>query len=202
MLFRSVLGASCWVGYYGSDASCPIDWDGDTVTFSTYDLRPGQALTGAVVYDGAQFTQPVVEVILPPERDWGALATALGSVIFLMFIVVPMIFAIALRREDKGFAVDLAPPQYSPPDSLTAAEVAATWSGEKESVKSRAIVATLVDLAARRWVNLHQSGKSIVVHRLTDGKDELRDWESALLDAVVDGRTGSGKIDEIGRAHV
>jgi len=177
----------CFAGNSGSNLSCDTEFDSNSIIYSSSRLYPGEALTGVAAYPRDAFTSPVEVVTQASEAQRMATGLIIGSFLGGIAILIPTIFAFATRREDKGAAVPLAPPQYSPPDDLTPAEMAAAWKGADIKVRSRAIVATLVDLAARRWVDLGQSGKNLRVTKLSSGTDAIRPWEQSLIDSVVKG---------------
>ena len=189
-----LLGYDCFVGAVGSTIPCEVDIGTDSVVFASARIYPGQGLTGVLALPQEAFTSPIEEVVEAPRVDRLFLGLIIGFVLGGIAIVVPTIVAIATRRRNKGAAIPVAPPQYSPPDSLTAAEMAVAWKGTESDVQSRAIVATLIDLAARRWVDLSQDGKKLTVTKRSSGTDAIRPWEQALIDSVVTG-SGTGVID-------
>lgn len=190
----TALAYQCFVGFTGSTLPCTVESESDPTVFSASRLYSGDALTGIVAFPGEAFTSPVEVVTEASQGARIALGILIGFFLAGLAIIVPTIVAVATRRGNKGAAVPLAPPQYSPPDGLTAAEIAAAWQGEDKSTSARAIVATLVDLAARRWIDLGQNRKKVTVTKRASGKDALRPWEESLLDSVVDA-SGYGTID-------
>ena len=190
-----ILAYECFVGSAGSTIPCDVEIGTDSAVFASARLYTGDSLTGILAFPQEAFTAPVEEVIEAPKADRLVLGLLIGFVIAAIAIVVPTIVAIATRNKNKGAAIPLAPPQYSPPDGLTAAEMGVAWKGDDSDVRSRAIVATLVDLAARRWVDLGQDGKKLTVTKLTSGTDPIRPWEEALVDSIVSD-SGNGVIDD------
>ena len=189
-----ILAYECFVGSAGSTIPCDMEIE------PTPRSSPLRAL---------HRRQPDGDSCVPPgslhrtrrgshrsaKADRLVLGLLIGFVIAAIAIVVPTIVAIATRNKNKGAAIPLAPPQYSPPDGLTAAEMGVAWKGDDSDVRSRAIVATLVDLAARRWLDLGQDGKKLTVTKLTSGTDPIRPWEEALVDSIVSD-SGNGIIDD------
>ena len=81
-----------------------------------------------------------------------------------------------------------APPQYGPPDDLTPAEVAAAWEGRGGTVDARVLVATLLNLAERRWINVStDTAGDLRVDWVGTGTPALRTWEESLLGVILKG---------------
>ena len=182
------LGSRCFTGAAGQATSCPTEQSGAVTTFGPVSVQPGEALTGVSVYPADAFTAPVIERIEQPQPDyflWGLLAGIVGAI---LLVLVPALIAVSRRRADAGVSMPLAPPVYAPPDDLTPAELAAGWQGENADILPRVVVATLLDLTARRWIDLDDVGGSMQVTWLGTGSTALRSWEETLLSAVLKGQ--------------
>lgn len=182
------VGSRCFTGPAGQASLCPTDQQGNVTTFGPASVQPGEALTGVAVYPADAFTAPVTERIEQPRPDyflWGLLAGIVGAV---LLVLIPAMIAVSRRKADAGVSMPLAPPVYSPPDDLTPAELAAGWQGENSDILPRVVVATLLDLTARRWVDLDDVGGSMQVTWLGTGSPALRPWEETLLSGVLKGQ--------------
>jgi uncharacterized membrane protein YgcG len=186
------LSAICYSGSAGSDARCPSAIVTSLALMGPVALDAGQAMTGAVVYPAAAFTSVPRENTsqgLPSSPVVGLLG---GLIPAALLVVVPIALATARRRADAGAPVPGAPPQYSPPDGLTPAELTAAWQGRKGTVDSRVLVATLLDLAARRWVNVSTDpGGDLTVTWVGGGSPPRAPWEEALVGAILKGQTSA-----------
>ncbi len=152
-------------------------------------LGSGEALTGAVVYPAAAFASPPRENVtqgLPSNPLVGLMAAAIPAV---LLAAIPIGIAVTRRREDAGAPVPGAPPQYSPPDGLRPAEMSAAWEGRKGTTDSRVLVATLLDLAARRWINVTTDGGGhLTVTWVGTGTTPMAPWEESVVGAVLKGQ--------------
>lgn len=64
----------------------------------------------------------------------------------------------------------------------------AGWKGDVSSQNSRTLVATLVDLAARRWINLSSEGSDLQVTWVGTGTKPMVEWEESLVGAILKGQ--------------
>jgi hypothetical protein len=173
-----ILSALCFTGGQGANSACPVAAAADTVAYGPVALAPYEGLTGVTVFPASAFSRVPTENIKagPLSPLWGI---AGGLVPAILLIVGPIIYAMSKRREDAGVVLTGAPPQYSPPDDLTPAELVAGWKGRDTSLDSRTLVATLVDLAARRWINLSTEGSDLQVTWVGTGTARGRRASSA-----------------------
>ena len=182
------LSAACYTGPFGGDQRCPAATAGPVALLGGVRLGPGEPLTGAVVYPAAVFTatpRPDVAQGLPSNPAVGVAAALLPA---LLLVLVPTGIAVSRRRADSGAPVPGAPPQYAPPDDLSPAQLIAAVDGRSGAAAPRAIVATLLDLAARRWIDVttDASGDLLVTWRGT-GTPALRPWEQSLAGVILKG---------------
>lgn len=182
------LSAICYVGAAGSDARCPAATVQSIALLGPTRLDPGEAMTTAVVYPAASFTAT------PRENRSQGLPTnpivgVLGALIPAgLLAAVPIGIAVARRRADAGAPVPGAPPQYAPPDDLTPAELSAAWEGRAGTADPRVLVATLLNLAQRRWINVStDAGGDLKVDWVGTGTSPLRPWEESLLGVILKG---------------
>jgi uncharacterized membrane protein YgcG len=183
-----VLSAICYVGPAGSDTRCPAAAVRTIALMGPAALSAGEAMTAAVVYPAEAFTSaPRANVSrgLPSNPLVGVLGALIPAG---LLAAVPIGFAISRRRADAGAPVPGAPPQYAPPDDLTPVELAAAYEGRAGTVDARVLVATLLHLAERRWVNVStDAGGDLRVDWVGAGVDPLRPWEESLLGVVLKG---------------
>ncbi len=185
----SVLSAKCYYGPGGSTDACPATISGTWATLGPVALGPGDALTGAVVYPRAAFSVTPTENIRQGLPSNPLVGVGLALLPALAVIVIPAVAAVRLRRTDLGAPVPGSPPQYAPPDGLTPAEVYAAWRGNAGSTSPRIMLATLLDLAARRWIDLSSpTDKHLTVTWRGTGSPAMRPWEEHLLSLVLKGQ--------------
>ena len=187
-----VLNAVCFYGSANADTRCPSATAKSVALLGPVTLESGQALTGAVVYPAAAFTTLPRENTtqgLPSNPLVGVLAALIPAG---LLAAVPIGMAVARRRSDAGAPVPGAPPQYAPPDGLTPAEMSAAWQGGGAFGDSRVLVATLLDLAARRWINVSIDGAGdLTVTWVGTGSPALAPWEQSLLGVILKGGTSA-----------
>lgn len=194
------LGIRCFTGPIGKTTPCPWASSGRTATFGPVQLDPGEALTAGIAYPGSAFDAAAgrtITVPQPGEQVDPTVFLIIGVAVLLplallpvLAFAVPVLVAWGRRRRTRGAALDLAPVQFGPPDDLRPAQVAAGLVG---AVDARTIVATLLDLAARRWIVLTSladgpSGSRIDVAWWGAGTDALLPWEDVLLAGVLRGQ--------------
>jgi hypothetical protein len=184
----AVISAICYAGGFGGTTRCAATTDGPTAQIGPTPLDAGQALTAVVVFPAAAFTQPVTENIRQGLPSSPLLGGLLGLVPAVLLIALPAAYAVSRRREDRGVDLEGAPPQYAPPDGLTAAELAAAWQGDEVTERPTTMIATLVDLAARRWIDLSDTGGLVTVTWKGTGVDPIRPWEESLVGAILKGQ--------------
>ncbi|MDP1877623.1 MAG: DUF2207 domain-containing protein [Actinomycetota bacterium] len=180
-----VLSAKCFTGSQGSTMTCPAAVQGSTAGYGPVSLWSQTPLTGATVFPAAAFARAPTENIT--AAPLGAGIGVLGGLLPAgLLVAVPVLLAVSKRREDRGVDLPASPAQYSPPDGLTAAEMATAYSGATQN--AQLMVATLVDLAARRWINLSQVDGDLRVDWLGMGTDPIREWENNLVGAILRGQ--------------
>lgn len=183
-----VLSAICYTGAAGSDTRCPAATVRSSALLGPTQLAAGEAMTTAVVYPAAAFTSTPNENLsqgLPSNPVVGVLGSLIPAA---LLAAVPIGIAVARRREDAGAPVPGAPPQYAPPDDLTPAELSAAWTGRSGTVDARVLVATLLNLAERRWVNVStDAAGDLKVDWVGTGTMPLRPWEESLLGVILKG---------------
>lgn len=185
------LSAVCYTGPAGGDERCPATTVRQVAILGPAQLDAGDPLTGAVVYPAAAFTRP------PTLRTTQGLPSnplvgVLGALIPAgLLAAVPIGLALSRRRADAGAPVPGAPPQYRVPDDLAPAELSAAWEGRKGTVDSRLVVATLLDLAERRWVNVSTEDGDLRLDWVGTGRTPLRPWEESLVGVILKGGTSA-----------
>lgn len=186
-----VLHHVCYSGEAGGRATCLSAAVGPMAIYGPARVSPGDAFTGVTVFPAAAFVRAPTENVTQGLPSNPALGFLLAIVPAGLLIAIPVIFAVSRRREDAGVPVPGAPPQYSPPDDLTPAEMAAAWRGNNASGDSRVLVATLLHLASRRWLDVSLMGSDLHVQWTGHGTDPLRPWEESLLGVLLKGQTSA-----------
>lgn len=190
-----VLSAVCYVGAAGSDTRCPAATVQSIALLGPARLAAGEAMTTAVVYPGSAFTSTPRENRsqgLPSNPAVGVVGSLIPAA---LLAAIPIGLAVARRREDAGAPVPGAPPQYAAPDGLTPAELSAAWEGRAGTADPRVLVATLLNLAERRWINVStDAGGDLRVDWVGTGKTPLHPWEESLLGVILKGG-GTATLD-------
>ena len=148
----AVLAAQCFTGAYGGTLSCTDRITGDVAEFRQPGLLPGEALSVVMAFPGSAFTTPPVRIIeqAPLSSSPGRILP-FSAVLALIALIAPPVTAALLRRRIRGVDIPYAPVQYGPPGGLRPAEISVGLDGELES---RGVLATLLDLVARRHITL------------------------------------------------
>ena len=189
----SVLAAQCFTGYYGDTAGCNDRISGDSVTFRQGTLFPYQGLTAVIAYPGSAFTTPPAMRIesMPLSQDAGRVFFPVALVLSLIALVVPSLVVLALRRRIRGVDIPGSPVQFGPPRGLRPAEIEVSLDGE---LSSRGVLATLLDLVARKHITLSSDPGGVFREGRIDlawwgaGTDVLRPWEERLTGEIFEGR--------------
>lgn len=183
---ETTIGELCRVGLNAGPA-------GATTMVADLDYPGG--LTGVIAWRPDAFT-----TIAPPNiqesaqaqaaQRAGIAATVVGP-LSLLAVLGAIVTAIISRRRNAGTAITVTPVRYTPPDGLRPAQIEA---GLTDTVTSRGVVATLVDLAARGHIVMKEETER-VFHKegmeLTwtgTGKDSMKGWEERLLAAIFKGQ--------------
>ena len=175
------IASRCLLGSFGSTQSCPLKVAGSTVDLGPSAVAEGEFLTTAIDYPAGAFTVKPVEVFEPEQPI--ALGVIIGGLLFLVLLIVPIVLASMWRRQDKGVAVTGTPVQFEPPDRLSAVEMAAAWKGDNPSMRPRAMVAALTDLAARGQLVIDDADE-LTVALVPNAAVKVQAWEAKLLDQV------------------
>jgi len=189
----AVLAAQCYSGYYGETAGCNDRISGDTVTLRKASLFPYQGLTVVVAYPGSAFTTPPVRRIeaMPLSGDASRVFFPVALTLSLVALVAPSLIVLVLRRRIRGVDIPGSPVQFGPPRGLRPAEIEVSLDGE---LSSRGVLATLLDLVARRHITLSSDPGGFLKESRIDlawwgaGTDTLRPWEGRLTGEIFEGR--------------
>lgn len=188
----NVLAAQCYRGTYGSRDPCHDRILGASVTFVPAALSPGEGLTGVIAYPGSAFTTPPVRTITAPTiAESPDRVLPIGLVVALILLVLPIALVLVLRGRLRGADIPNAPVQFGPPGNLRPAEIQVSLDGDLDS---RGVLATLLDLAARRYVTIGSDPGGLFAKGRINlawwgaGTDTLRPWEQSMLSAVFEGR--------------
>lgn len=171
----------CFVGGYGStDNSCIITVDNGVVTASVRDLGPGTTLTFVTGFAKGYF-QPAswldrVRDYAPDALMFAVPLVLIGGAGFLWWL--------KRGRDARGTGVII--PQYDAPDNLSPLEVGAIAAFK---VESRALTATIIDLAIRKYLRIIENDKKGVfgarktytLQLLNKDWSQLNAWEEDLM---------------------
>ncbi len=117
--------AACYRGEYGSDATCPIEVDGDTVTVSQDEVGGYQNVSLAIGFESGTFTpgQTVAQHPIITILPW----VVLGLLALLVIAIVILRRTRWAHAPGRGIVV----PQYEGPDELGVMPAAAFlgWPG-------------------------------------------------------------------------
>ena len=180
------------------DTQCRVDVNAgpDSATTMQADLDYPGGLTGVVAWDPSAFTSIAPPNLQESPEAQAAQRTATAASILtplcLLGVLGAIITAIVMRRRNRGTVLAATPVRYTPPDGLRPAQIEA---GLKNTVSSRGVVATLVDLAARGHITMKQEedrpfhNEGMELTWTGSGKDSLQNWEERLLAAVFKGQS-------------
>ncbi|MBI1351334.1 MAG: DUF2207 domain-containing protein [Actinomycetales bacterium] len=187
------IAAKCFYGSFGGTDQCTAASAKNAVSLGPVSLRPGDALTGSIVWPASAFSRAPTENITkaPPSPLLGVAGALLPA---LLIVIVPIVMAVRRRREDAGAPIPGAPAQYSPPDGLPPAEMAAAWHGSRDASDSTVLLATLLDLAARRWINVRNEDSHLAIDWVGTGTTPMRPWEQSLVGVILKNGT-SGTLE-------
>ncbi len=184
------LAAACYFGPPSRNAgdTCIAATTSSVVALGPVRLAAGDALTGSIVWPSSAFSRTPTENVsqgLPSSPLVGFLVALIPAA---LLAAIPIALAVRHRRQDAGAPVPGAPPQYAPPDALTPAELSAAWEGRKGTTDARVLVATLLDLAGRRWIDVStDAGDDLSIDWVGRGAVQMRPWEESLVGVILKG---------------
>jgi hypothetical protein len=187
-----VLAAQCFTGGYGAAVGCTDRILGDAAQFRQELLFAGEGLTAVIAYSGSAFPAAPVRVIeAPPISRSPGQVLPVSLAIAVLALLAPPVAAILARRRIRGVDIPYAPVQYSPPRGLRPAELSVGLDGDLDS---RGVLATLLDLVARKHITLSSDPGGFMRQSRIDlrwwgaGSEPLLPWEEALLSQLFQGR--------------
>lgn len=186
-----VLAENCTLGTPGSNSQC-LSLISRRAWASNRALQPGEAMTISMQVSASMFDVKISQTIDegPIEAfssKWVAAVKPyllLGSILGVAILVGIMFY---LRRRlsriktSKVFEVL----QFDPPAGHVA-EISAAWKGQ---VDSRAVTATLVDLAARGVIDIEINDDANLVVRKKDNVSNVKNFEQDLLNTLFKAST-------------
>lgn len=186
-----VLAENCTLGTPGSNSQC-LSLSSRRAWASNRALQPGEAMTISMQVSASMFDVKISQTIDegPIEAfssKWVAAVKPyllLGSILGVAILVGIMFY---LRRRlsriktSKVFEVL----QFDPPAGHVA-EISAAWKGQ---VDSRAVTATLVDLAARGVIDIEINDDANLVVRKRDNVSNVKNFEQDLLNTLFKAST-------------
>lgn len=206
------LATACWWGPQDSVEPCLPQAPAREVepTWGPYSVLQGDSMTVSVVWPAEAFS------IIPAVSDYTVSRQArpfiTGGVAAIVVFPIPILIALVLRRRDRGVVIDAAPPQYSPPDGLRPAQLGAALDG-KSMDGARMTVATLLDLAARGFIQIRQDGMTLSILRPAwhanyanpedipghHPSEQMQPWEAGLLHAMFSDSRVYAELDAEGQ---
>ena len=127
----------------------------------------------------------------PLSDDAGRVFVPYALVLSIIALATPTLVVMALRRRIRGVEIPGAPVQFGPPRGLRPAEIEVSLDGE---LSARGVLATLLDLVARRHITLSSDPGGFMREGRIDvawwgaGTDTLRPWEERLTGEIFEGR--------------
>lgn len=175
---------SCYTGVLRSqDKACASTIEGDAVHVqTTAPLPAGSNLSVEMPITNMTFTQPTTR-----DRLLDHAAIIAGGVLGLLAVFSAFIVWMRVGRDYSGRGVII--PEYEVPKGLTPAELGMLADYK---VDGRDVSATLVDLAVRGYIRIHQDVKKILFFKsqtftlelLKGETSSLKDHEKELLNAL------------------
>jgi uncharacterized membrane protein YgcG len=186
-----VLAENCTLGTPGSNSQC-LSLSSRRAWASNRALQPGEAMTISMQVSASMFDVEISQTIDEGPMEvfsskWVAAVKPyllLGSILGIAILVGIMFY---LRRRlsriktSKVFEVL----QFDPPAGHVA-EISAAWKGQ---VDSRAVTATLVDLAARGVIDIQINDEANLVVRKKDNVSNVKNFEQDLLTTLFKAST-------------
>ncbi len=176
-LFQQLNGhRTCYSGFFGSvQSSCTITDDGhDTVTtVTTHSLNASQTLTVVLAFAPGTFAgyQPSAGQIM----HWVLMGLAVAAPVVLAGVVV----LIGWRRKGRDAPARHAiVPEYLPPAGVS---VLASNAVLAEKFESKAVSATIVDLAVRHYIKIYEDKKSYRLELVKEPKGLNVDDRAVLV---------------------
>lgn len=197
--------ARCYTGYQGSlDQDCVIQNNGEKVLFSSRNvLNPGQGMTLAVSLPQGVFVEPTWKDTLK-DNILNIVGVVLGVAGFGYMFISWMKYG----RDYKGSGVIV--PQYEPPEKLSPAEVGMLADFR---VDNRDLSATLIDMAVRGYIRIHEAekkylfvkSKSYALELLHADTSRLKNHEKDMISGIFgDSLTVGQKVElsDLGRTRM
>jgi len=163
--------------------SAMLSEDGMQIIYSAVDVGPSSTVTIASYFPKGYFKLPVSKVVeggfeTIPAYVWLIFAIALPTI---SVIILVLMFT---KRGLGDVLSKVNPSQTTPPANLPPAVVSAIVFGK---VGPRAIMATLIDLAQRGFIDIYNRGTDFVVYKKPIDaklKSSLLPYEAMLLEKI------------------
>ena len=185
----TALSAVCYVGPAGSDTRCPSATVQSIALLGPATLAAGEAMTTAVVYPASAFTstpngEPEPGAAVQPARRASSAPSSPPD-------CWPRCRSASPCRGDGRTPVPRCRvPRRSTRRRTTSARPSSRPPGRDGpgTVDARVLVATLLDLAERRWINVSTDAAGhLTVDWVGTGTTPLRPWEESLLGVILQG---------------
>ncbi len=189
------LSPYCFTGSLGSkEQACSIsEVDNKIVFTSKRILKPGENMTLSVQVNGGVFSKPGVADVIKDN---------IGNIVGLLPGLVLAGYAVVLwhrnGRDYKGRGVIVT--EYQPPEDLSPAEVGMLADYK---VNTRDLSATLIDLAVRGYIRLHETEKRILGFKSRSyeveiikiaSPGELKPHEASLIDGIFEDQVLGSRV--------
>lgn len=187
----------CYTGPEGSTAhDCTVQTEGTTTTYTTTaTLQSGETMTFAADFPVGTFHKPTA------ADWWHDHVLQVAEVVVLPVIVFAFAYPYWRRNGKDIRGRGTIVPEYGPPENLGAAEADAI---NNYKLGNRAISATIIDLAIRKYLRIVETQsdgvlgigkhKTFTLEKLsTPSKENLRPYEQTVLDGLF----SSGDVVEL-----
>lgn len=207
----------CFAGVTGQTDPCAsADHDGQTATFGSGVLEPGEQLDVVVAIPPGlvEVPAPELEPASPLARVFRVAPLAVGGGSVLALLGAVAVIGLARRGRDAPAApmhgVLPGGVEYRPPEELRPGQLRALLT---ESVDDKCLSATLVDLAVRGHLRIEEVERSglaklgrpdWVIHRQPQPPAEpIQPFEQEMLDGLFKGGRTSVKVSDLrnGKFH-
>lgn len=178
----------CYAGPFGSQGSCDLEQlRTDEKGIHHYEIGKYNLLEGDAVTFAISFPKGIIYEPSQTAQLWKKIKD--NGVVFVPFIILFIMLRLWwVRGRDAGKKQTIIA-QYKPPEGLTPSEVGTIYD---EYVNDKDITATIIDLAVRGYIKIHQLDTKVlffesheyVLERLKDDIHELAEFERLLVEAL------------------
>ncbi|OQA52431.1 MAG: hypothetical protein BWY43_00498 [candidate division WS2 bacterium ADurb.Bin280] len=171
------------IAVHGATASgAKITEDGMAIEYYAKDVNPNSTVTIVGYFPKGYFKLPVTKVVSGGIESVSPIAWL--SIITILVVVSAIILAFMSSKRKKGIPLDLKEATDVLPATIPPAVVSVLIEGR---VGSRAIMATLIDLARRGFIDIYNRGSDFVIYKKETSAQQratLLEFEEILLDKI------------------